>query len=162
MPIKDNEDAALILVNTLETILKISAEVYAIVEGINSTWSPRDSFHRFKREKGFDWDMFTLCTMAVDNGIIEIVSGLLAANVTFSESRMVLGADGSVLIQGANMVIATTVELKELATPTPAVRQIGLVTQTAQLVPQFSSFVRNAVDSITAFVQKEEPKLEEL
>jgi hypothetical protein len=173
MALKNNEDAAFILVDTLDTILSITAEVYAIVERINTSWSPRDSFHYFKKDKvtvnkttnkkeGFDWDMFTLCTMAVDNGIIEIVSGLLALTLTVKESKLVLGSDGSAVIEAQTFAAVTSGEERQVSTPTPLVKQTGLVLKTVRLAPQVSAFVRNTVTSIQGFTQGDNRQLEEL
>jgi hypothetical protein len=155
MALKNNEDAAFLLVNTLETILQFTTEVYATVERINSTWSPRDSFHIFRRDKGFDWDMFTLCTVAIDNGIIEIVSGLLGLTMTLKESKLILGADGSIVLEASKYVNATTEQSQEVSTPTPLVKQAGLVFQTAQIIPQISAFVRNTVTGVIGFKESQ-------
>jgi hypothetical protein len=155
MALKNNEDAAFLLVNTLETILQFSQEVYAIVERVNRSWSPVDSFHYWKRNKGFPWDMFTLCTVAVDNGIIEIVSGLLAMTITMKESKLILGADGSIVLECEKYVNATTNQSQEVSTPTPLVKQVGLVAQTAQLIPQASAFLRNTITGITGFIESQ-------
>jgi hypothetical protein len=150
MALKHNEDAAFFLVDTLKTILKITKEVYAVIEAAT------------EENKDFNKDMFTLCTLAVDNGIINIVSTLLAVTLTSKESKLTLGSDGSVAIEAQTFINATTVQSTEVSTPTPAMKQAALVSKTVQLVPDLSSFLREVTTSIIGFAKKESSELEEL
>jgi hypothetical protein len=106
--------------------------------------------------------MFTLCTLAVDNGIINTVSGLLALTATSKESKLTLGSDGSVAIEAQTFINATTVQNTEVSSPTPALKQAELVFKTVQLAPDISSFLRDVTTSIMEFAKKEESELEEL
>jgi hypothetical protein len=150
MAFRHNQDAAFLLVNTLEMILKITGEVYEIIEAATED------------NDDFDGDMFTLCTLAVDNGIINTVSTLLAITATTTEAKLNLGSDGSVAIEAQSFVSATTLEKKEVSTPTPAVKQAELVMSTVKLIPDMSSFVREVVTSVIGFAKREEKELEEL
>jgi hypothetical protein len=153
MALKNNEDAAFLLVDTLEMVLKITAEVYSVVEELMEDYL----------EKEDQGDMFTLCTLAIDNGIISIVSTLLALTMTTRESKLTLGSDGSIAIEGQSLISALTIEKKELSTPTPALIQTQLIMKIVKLIPDISSFVGEVTTSIMEFAEKEEPKvLEEL
>jgi hypothetical protein len=150
---KADEDAAFLLVNTMETILSITSEVYAVVEECNAD------------NDDFDGDMFSLCTLAIDNGIITLVSGLLAATFTTRESSLSLGSNGSVTIEAQSFINATTTQATEVESPTPAFKQVSLVAQTVKLVPEISAFIRDAVTSIQGFVEdakETEDEMEEL
>jgi hypothetical protein len=146
MALKNNEDAAFLLVDTLETILKITSEVYGIIEASTE-----------ENEK-FDGDMFTLCTLAVDNGIINIVSGLLALTMTSKESKLTLESNGSITIEGQSLISALTIENKEVSTPTPALVQTQLVMKTARLLPDISSYVREVVTTSIGFYKEANKK----
>ncbi|MDR1985891.1 MAG: hypothetical protein LBP88_02830 [Treponema sp.] len=148
--LKNNEDAAFYLVNVLEFILKLTSTVYATVETIHG------------EDESFNADMFTLCTLAIDNGIIDTVSALLAATLTTRESKLNLGSDGSVTIEAQTFVNATTVQTAEVSSPTPAIKQAQIVLQTLGLLPDITDFIRDAVTTIMGFTQKEEKELEEL
>jgi hypothetical protein len=150
MALKNNEDAAFLLVNTMEMILKITGEVYAVIEACN------------EENEDFNGDMFNLCTLAVDNGIINIVSALLAVTFTMKESKLTLGSDGSVAIEAQSFINATTTTSNEVSSPTPALKQAELVMKTVNLIPDMSSFVRNVTTSIMGFAQKDESQMEEL
>jgi hypothetical protein len=150
MALKHNEDAAFLLVNTLETILKITGEVYEVIEACN------------EGSDNFNGDMFTLCTLAIDNGIINTVSALLAATLTTKESKLALGSDGSLVIEAQTFVNATTIQKTDVSSPTPALRQAQLVFQTINLIPDTAGFLRNVTTSIMGFAKKEEKELEEL
>jgi hypothetical protein len=150
MALKNNEDAAFLLVDTLEMILKITGEVYSVVEEIMGG------------NDDFNGDMFNLCTLAIDNGIINIVSTLLALTFTSRESKLALGSDGSIAIEGQSLISALTIENKELSTPTPALMQTQLIMKTVKLIPDISSFVREVTTSIMEFAEKEETEVEEL
>jgi hypothetical protein len=150
MALKNNADAAFLLVNMLETILKITSEVYEVVEAIG------------KKNDGFNEDMFTLCTLAIDNGIIDTASGFLVAAMTTKEAKLTLGADGTVAIEAQSFVNATTIQTSKVSTPTPAIKQAVLVGQAVALIPDISSFLREVTTSIIEFAQPEETEMEEL
>jgi hypothetical protein len=150
MVLKNNEDAAFHLVNTMEMILKMTSEVYSLIEAFT------------EGVEEFDGDMFTFCTLAVDNGIINIVSGLLARTMTSRESKITLGSDGSVAIEAQTFINATTTSSTEVSTPTPAMRQIALVMKSVNFIPDLVGFVRKVTTSIKGFAKKDEKELEEL
>jgi hypothetical protein len=150
MALKDIEDAANFLVNTLETILKITGEVYEIIEAAN------------EGNDKFNGDMFNLCTLAVDNGIINTASTLLAIPMTTRETKLTLGSDGTAAIEAQTFVNATTVQKSDLSSPTPAIKQVQLVAQTAGLAPDVSSFLRATTTSIMEFAKREKTEMEEL
>ncbi|MDR2629865.1 MAG: hypothetical protein LBC60_02970 [Spirochaetaceae bacterium] len=150
MALKNNEDAAFLLVNSLEMILKITGEVYEIVEAANED------------NDDFNGDMFTLCTLAIDNGIIDTVSTLLAITMTSKESKLTLGSDGSVAIEAQTFVNATTATNAEVSSPTPALKQIELVMKVVNIIPDISSFLREVTTTIIGFAEGEENEQEEL
>jgi hypothetical protein len=148
--LKNNEDAAFYLVNVLEFILKLTSSVYATVEAIHG------------EDADFDADMFSLCTLAVDNGIIDTVSTLLGITATTRESKLTLGSDGSVTIEAQTFVNATTVQKSDVSSPTPAIKQAQMVLQTLSLLPDIVDFIRDTTTTIQGFVKKDEKELEEL
>jgi hypothetical protein len=150
MALKNNEDAAFLLVNAMEQILNLTSEVYAVIEACNED------------NEDFNGDMLTLCGLAIDNGIIDTVSMLLALTMTTKESKLTLGSDGSVAIEAQTFVNATTATNAAVSTPTPAATQIALVAKTIKLIPDISKFVREVTTSIMKFAKKEEKNLEEL
>jgi hypothetical protein len=131
MAIKNDTDLAYKLVDVMELILNITEEVYAIIRLANN------------KNEDFDEDMFTLCTLAVDNGIRDIVFGLLALTETTKESKLTLGSDGSVAIEAQTLIQAVTTTTTEVETPTLALEQFSLVTKIIGLVPEFSSLGRD-------------------
>jgi hypothetical protein len=152
MALKDNEYAAFLLVNTMDTILSIASEVYAVVALAN------------KDNKKFNQDMFSLCTMAVDNGIINVVSTILSIIGTTKSSALSLGSDGSVTISAQSFINATTTQATKVSSPTLAFQQVALVAKTIALLPKASNILRTATTSIKSFVEnaQKEKTIEEL
>ena len=162
MTIKHDQDAAFLLVNIMESILQITREVYDAIEMVNGSWSPRDSFHRSRKNKGFDWDMFTLCTVSIDGAIVEVVSGLLSLTVAPAGAKLTLNGDGSVLIEGSHIFKSAGAEENTIQGPSPFVTKVKRIAKTVNLVPQVSSLVRNATRSIQGYANYKEPTLEDL
>ncbi|MDR1249782.1 MAG: hypothetical protein LBK63_10810 [Treponema sp.] len=140
MSFQNEEYPAYLLVNVMETILSITSEVYAVVKDCNA------------KNTNFDVDMFNLCTMAVDNGIITLASGILALVETSRRGSLSLGSDGSVTIEAQSFIHATTVDATKVSSPTPAFKQVALVAKTVKLIPKLSAFVRTSITSIKGFV----------
>jgi hypothetical protein len=147
MAIKNDTDLAFKLVDTLGLILSITRETYGIIAMAN------------KKNKDFNKDMFTLCTIAVDYGIIDIVSGLLAATMTIKESKLALGSDGTVAIEAQTLVQAVSATNQEVATPTLAIQQFTLVTKVLGLVPELSAFGRKVANLTMKGISSQEEKL---
>jgi hypothetical protein len=131
MALKNNEDAAFLLVDTMELILKITAFVYSLPEFIKG-------FDENKKIE-INMDMLNLCKLAIDNGIINIVSGLLALTTTSKEAKLILGSDGSVAIEAQSFIQATTTNNTEVSTPTLAARQVAMKMKFAGLFPDVFS-----------------------
>jgi hypothetical protein len=145
MAIKNDTDLAFKLVDTLGLILSITREVYGIVELAN------------KKNKDFKKDMFTLCTIAIDYGIIDIVSGLLALTMTTKESKLLLGSDGTVAIEAQTIVQAGAVSQK-VETPTLALQQFALVTKGLSLVPDLIGLGRKVAGLTMTGISNNEEK----
>jgi hypothetical protein len=147
MAIKNDTDLAFKLVDTLGLILSITKETYGIIEMAN------------KKNKNFNKDMFTLCTIAVDYGIIDTVSALLAAIMTIKTSKLSLGSDGTVAIEAQTLVQAVSATNKKVATPTLAIQQFTLVTKVLGLVPELSGLARKVANLTMKGISNHEEKL---
>jgi hypothetical protein len=150
MALKNDTAIAHKLVEVMELILKMTKEVYAAIRLVN------------EENKGFDEDMFTLCTIAIDHGIIETVSGLLALTGTTKPAKLVLGADGSLAIEAQTLVQAVAAANTEVATPSLAVQQATLIIKLVGLMPELTgltrstaSLVRKGYKNIKGFMNKD-------
>jgi hypothetical protein len=145
MILKHNADAAQYLVTFMDdVILSITGAVYKAVE--------KSVEQIFGEVEGFK-DMFTLCTVAIDNGIINTVSGLLALTMTITPSKLSLGADGTVLVEAQTFASSKSVEDKSVLGPTPALTWLGMIGKTAGLAGPVSAVVTDVttlVDNIQA------------
>jgi hypothetical protein len=123
MTIKHNADLAHKLVAVLETVLSITDGVFPLIgEKV------------FEKRPYKERDMYTLCTVAIQNGIIDIVSALLVGTVTVTPSKLSLGADGTVLIEGQTIASSSSVEDKKVLGPTPALTWVSMIAKTAGLI----------------------------
>ncbi|MDR3116086.1 MAG: hypothetical protein LBU25_11280 [Treponema sp.] len=153
MTLKHTQDVACKLVFCLKKILQYTGKVYSTV---SNTILP-------KVKPDYDRDMFDLCTLAIDNGLIEIVSALMALTETITPSQLTLGSDGTVLIEGQKIVTSTPVEKMDVAGPTPALTFVGTVTQSVPLGSALAKLVLNAKSSLDKINSKKPEKtLEEL
>jgi hypothetical protein len=83
----------------------------------------------------------------VDNGIIEIVSGLLAINFTAKEAKIEMSSLGEITIEASSMNDINGIEKKDAQTPTLFVEQAQLVMKTSQLIPDAFSLLKDVVKS---------------
>jgi hypothetical protein len=149
MTLKNNTDIAHKLVDVMDLLLKITQEVYAAIRLVNET------------NKDFNKDMFTLCTISIDYGIIETVSLLLAIVGTTKQAKLVLGADGSVAIEAQTLTQAVAGAKTEVATPSLAAQQVDVLIKLAGLIPELTkltrdvaALVRRGIKTIEGFGQK--------
>jgi hypothetical protein len=149
MAIKNDADLAYKLVDVMGLLLSITKEVYAPIK-----FSKR-------KKKDFNEDMFTLCTVAVDNGIINIVSGLLALTETTKESKLILGSDGSIAMEAQTLIQAVTATQTEVKTPTLALQQFSLITKVAGLSPQFVGLGRDIASLVMKGINSRKTKPKE-
>jgi hypothetical protein len=143
MAFKDHPDVAHFLVNTLDLILSITDAVYKVA-GSRLEAS----------EKKYDKDMFTLCTLAIDNGIIDTVSILLDIVVTISEAKLILDAAGNITIAAESINDVTSIKHTKLQSPTPAMQQAMLLVKAASLTSDLADIIVNAGVSIYGFTDK--------
>lgn len=139
--IKHNQDVANKLVSALGMILDITRGVYSALE---TALSGIDDFNQ---------DTFTLCTVAVDNGLIDIVSGLLALTMTTTPTKLRLGSDGTVLVEGQSFVSSLTLEDKSVLGPTPALTWLDMLGKTAGLASPVSAVIQD-VSKVKAAAEK--------
>jgi hypothetical protein len=146
MAFRNEDDVAALLVDTLDMVLGMTSEVYSICE-----WSIKKGFkianEKLKageEKKEFDKDAFNLCTVAIDYGIIEIVSILLAVAWTAREPKIVLGADGSISMTSNSFSNAYTTDTTNVATPTPAFAQASMNMKIARCVKDSVDLLRKA------------------
>jgi hypothetical protein len=153
MALKHNGDSAQLLVTALDAILGVTGAAYAVLEPILEK-SMGDKFNA---------DMFTLCTLAVDNGLVDIVSALLARTMTITPAKLSLGSDGSVIVE-AQSFQSTTTELKgDYSSPMPALTRATLLAKTAgQIGPPIGKLAKDVVLPIYTIATKEPDPPEEL
>jgi hypothetical protein len=149
MTFKHNEDVAHKLVTVMDLVLDITEVVYTVVETAVEK--------AFGKVEGFK-DMFTLCTVAIDNGIINIVNGLLAATMTTTPSKLSLGADGTVLIEGQTIASSSSVENKSVLGPTPALTWLTMAGKTAGLAGPIGAVVKDVTTLVDAIEKDKETK----
>jgi hypothetical protein len=153
MAIKHNEEFAQLLVSTLRTILDITGGVYTALDMI----LPKTMGNDFNR------DMFTLCTVAVDNGLVDLVSGLLVLTMTSTPSKLNLGADGSVLIEGQALASSLTLEDRSVLGPTPALTFVSAIGKSLVLISPLSTVAKDVLKFVDTIQKDNEPnKPEEL
>jgi hypothetical protein len=174
---------AFLLVDALDTILKMTSMVYSCIElGFETEAKKAEDAAekaeeeaekaeetnaadaaekrkkaedlREKAEKRPSKDTFNVIFSAVDNGIIEIVSGLLAINWTAKETKIELSSLGELTIEASSMNDITGIEKKDAQTPTVFVEQVKLATKIARLVPDAFSFVKDIAVSPKAMADK--------
>jgi hypothetical protein len=139
MALKNNSDVAFLLTDTLDLILKITSEVYAILRFVNEQQKNSSG----KGSIIWNEDQFKLCTLAIDNGIIDTVSMLLALTGTAKQAKVILGSDGSVLIASQSLITAVLTDKTEVATPTLGAQQVKLILQLAGLIPEGVKLTRD-------------------
>jgi hypothetical protein len=130
MTIKHNADLAYKLVSVLEVVLSITDAAFPVIG---------EAF--FAKRPYKERDMYTLITVAIQNGIIDIVSALLAVTVTVTPSKLSLGADGTVLIEGQTIASSSSVEDKKVLGPTPALTWVSMVAKTAELIAPIGAVI---------------------
>jgi hypothetical protein len=141
MAFKNDSDAAHLLVNTLDLILSITSLVYdAVASSLEVTGEE------------YNKDMFTLCTLAIDNGIIDTVSILLGISATVSEAKLILDASGNITLKGASITDVAAMSHAEVHTPTPAIEQAGLVMKGVSKIADATKFFMKVGFSIYNFV----------
>jgi hypothetical protein len=136
---KNNVDPAFLLVDTVDFILGMTKVIYDIVQA-GFELSDAD----------FDKGMFTLITLTIDNGIIEIATTMLGGamllkKVALSDSKLILGSDGHVLMTGESITTSVAVANTKDIGPTSAVltavkyTKLGLaITELVDIVKDFS------------------------
>jgi hypothetical protein len=111
-------------------------------------------------------DNFTLCAVAVQNGIIEVVTGMLAYSLTTTPSKLNLNADGSVVIEAETFATSTTVQDLSVLGPTPAMTWVPVAAALGGLASPLGILIKditNLVSTVKSHVKKDDtPPLEEL
>jgi hypothetical protein len=168
MALKNNSDVAYLLTDIMEMILRITSEVYATLKFVNEQI---DSHDKEKKKGRIIWneDQFKLCTIAIDNGIIDTVSMLLALTGTAKEAKLILGSDGSVALEAQTLINAVLTTDTKVATPTLAVQQAKLIMELVGIIPEgvtlardTSAFVMKSIKTVQGFFTEPEYKPEEL
>jgi hypothetical protein len=153
LQLKHNGDSAQLLTTALGVILDITGLVYTALEPILSNSMGDD----------YNADMFTLCTVAVDNGLIDIVSALLAVTMTTTPSKLSLGSDGSVVVEAQSFASTTTALEANYSSPTPAITWFTVITQTAAKIgPPLGKLAKDVASPIYDLATKEKKFPEQL
>ncbi|MDR3334661.1 MAG: hypothetical protein LBT13_07235 [Treponema sp.] len=143
MALRDNNDMVFLLVNILETILKMTALTYTAVEkGLG------DAFDSKARDK------LNVAALTVDNGIIEIVTGFLVASWTSKSAQIELKSTGNISIEAAEEQSVYIQSQTDAATPTPAITQGVWRTQLAGHLTELASILTEASTTIKGFVDE--------
>jgi hypothetical protein len=140
MAFRNHPDAAHLLVNTLDMILSITSTVYEVVEGALELADKNDK------------DKFTLCTLAIDNGIIDIVSIALGAMVNIEDPKIILDSGGNITIKGSSVTDVASASHVEVNTPTPAIEAAALGLTMGSKVFDMINLGMKAADTIANFV----------
>jgi hypothetical protein len=136
MAVKNDQDPAFLLVDTVDMILNITESVYNTIKVCN------------EKNKDFNKDMLSFIGLSIDNGIIEIATGILILKAGIALSKLILGSDGSVTIQGSQLFTAVTTEVKELLTPTPMVFKISMGVKTGAAIVKTRNLVKDTIGFI--------------
>jgi hypothetical protein len=151
MALRDNENFAFLLVNLLETVLKITDVAYKAVE--ESLGDVMDSKMR---------DKINVSALLIDTGIIDMVSALLALTGTTKSAQIELKSNGAISIEAAEDQSVYVQNMSSDATPTPAITQGIWRAQLAGHLAEIGSIITEATTSIMSFVkdknEKDEPE----
>jgi hypothetical protein len=142
MALRDNEDMVFLLVNALETVLKITGLTYTTVEGC---LGDLDSKMR---------DKLNVAALTIDNGIIETVTALLVFSWTSKSASISLKSNGSVSIEAAENQSVYIQNQSSAATPTPAITQGVWRTQLAGHLVEAAKIVTEATTTSKGFVEE--------
>ncbi|MDR2663881.1 MAG: hypothetical protein LBC31_12885 [Treponema sp.] len=151
MTLKHNQDVAGTLVTVLDHLLEVTGFVFGRIKGMMKVL-----------KLDYNQDMFDLCTLAIDNGLIDIASGLLALTETVTPAKLSLGADGTVQTEGEKVVTSTPVEKMDVAGPTPVLTFVSTVMQSIPLVSALGKLVTDAQEAFEEISDEPEKNLEEL
>jgi hypothetical protein len=151
MAIRDNDNFAFLLVNLLETILKITGATFKAVEDCLS--EVMDSKLR---------DKINFAALLIDTGIVDIVTVLLAATWTSKSAQIELTSNGAISIEAAENQFVYVQNQSAAATPTPAITQGIWRAQLAGHLTEIGGIISEATTSIRSFVkdknEKDEPE----
>ena len=155
MAFRNSTDMAFLLVDALDTILTMTGMVYSCIEL---------AFEEAEKagNETPSQDTLNVIFTAVDNGFIQLVSGLLAINWTAKEAKIELSSLGELTIEAASMNDITGIETKDAQSPTLFAEQAQLVMQTSRLIPDAFDFIKNLAVSPKAMADQanEEPEKE--
>jgi hypothetical protein len=147
MALRDNNDFAFLLVNMLETALKITSTVYKTVEDCLD--DVMDSKLR---------DKINVAALLIDTGIIDTVSALLVLTWTAKSAQIELKSSGAISIEAAENQQVYVQNQSSAATPTPAITQGIWRAQLAGHLTEIGGIVTEATTSIKSFVEDKNKK----
>jgi hypothetical protein len=153
MALRGNDNFAFLLVNILETVLKITGIAYKAVE--DCLGDVMDSKMR---------DKINFAALLIDTGIIDIVTAFLLLTWTAKSAQIELKSNGVISIEAAENQQVYVQNQSSAATPTPAVTQTIWRTQLVGHLAELGGIITEATTSIKSFVddKNKEEELEEL
>jgi hypothetical protein len=120
--------------DTVEMILKMTSMVYSAIEV---------GFEEAETE--VSKDTLNVIFTAVDNGIIEIASGLLAAAWTSKEAKIEMSSLGEITIEAASLNEISLIESRDAQSPSLSIQQNLLNMKIAGVIPDAVDFLKEAI-----------------